>query len=73
MDRPEWLTRAEMEQKDLAGKIKRLSAMLADATRMQPVTDADRSLLHHQLSAMTCYNSTLSMRIQRHGGTTCAE
>ena len=71
--KPEWLTRAEDEQRELAGKIKRLAAMLADAARMQDLDMMNRALLHEQLAAMTVYNSKLIIRIQLHGGTTCAE
>lgn len=40
--KPEWLTRAEDEQRELAGKIKRLAAMLADAARMQDLDMMNR-------------------------------
>lgn len=72
-EKPEWLKRAEDEQKDLAGKIQRLSNMLSDAKRMQHVTTADQALMHDQLIGMIVYNSKLIIRIQLHGGTTCAE
>lgn len=73
MDKPEWLKRAEDEQKELAGKLARLSAFLFKADKMAHIEISDALLLHKQLHAMVEYNSALSLRIQRHGGTTCAE
>lgn len=73
MDKPEWLKRAEDEQKLLAGNIQKLSTLLADGPRMEHVETEDMVLMHDQLSAMVAYNSKLTMRIQAHGGVTCAE
>lgn len=72
-EKPEWLKRAEHEQKMLAYNIKKLTAMLADGQRMELIEAEDMILMHDQLAAMTVYNSKLTMRIQAHGGVTCAE
>lgn len=73
MDRPEWLKRAEEEQKTLAGNCKKLRVMLSNADKMAWIDVSDELLMHKQLHAMIEYNSALSLRIQRHGGVTCAE
>lgn len=73
MDKPEWLKRAEEEQKDLAGKIKKLRVMLSNADKMAWIDVSDELLMRRQLHAMIEYNRALSLRIQRHGGVTCAE
>ena len=73
MDKPEWIKRAEEEQKDLAGKIKRLSAMLADRLRMDAISTQDTEWMHEQMASMVVYNSKLTMRIQAHGGVTYTE
>jgi hypothetical protein len=47
--------------------------MLADGQRMELIEAECMILMHDQLAAMTVYNSKLTMRIQAHGGVTCAE
>lgn len=71
--KPAWLVRAEAEQKELFGRMAKLDAAIwGEEKKVRAgISHLDLCDLIDQSRAMAIYNSALSRRIKRNGGTVC--
>jgi len=69
--KPEWLKRAEAEQKELWERLRKLNAALGNANVRATIDPNDLEDMTAQERAMNQYNWALVRRIKRNGGTVC--